>query len=548
MWFGKTTITVLAAVLLTSRLLLTRAQTPSDPGTTTPTSKSCIKALTPCAKYLNPSPKSDCCTDTVSGNSGNSSCICEVSPPDAKSCCSTDLLDSLSCICEASQNPALSKAAGLNKTQVIEISNLCWSGLDCRNDSSAATPFGAPQIGTSISSPGKKKIIIAAIVLSVTLVVLIAIGIGIFRTKRKKKRGVANAQNANRQDVDHLITAESLQYDLDTLEDATNNFSNNNKIGEGGFGGVYKGTLQKGQEVAVKRLSKSSGQGNKEFENEVVFLAKLQHRNLVNLLGFCLTSEDKLLVYEYVPNRSLDYFLFDPAKQDQLNWTMRYNIIKGIARGLQYLHEDSRLKIVHRDLKAANILLDAEMNPKIADFGIAKNFDVLLTQKTTNRIVGTYGYMAPEYAMHGQFSVKSDVYSFGILVLEMVNGQRISRFYQSESGESLLSFAWKSYSERRALDFMDPTLRSSYIIDEVAKCLHLGLFCVQDDIRKRPTMSTVIHMLHSESEASTSLVPQRPSSIYLIDTDQVTSTTTKSDTGSSSTPYSHTDQKENTVG
>ncbi|KAM7465176.1 hypothetical protein LguiB_012738 [Lonicera macranthoides] len=190
-------------------------------------------------------------------------------------------------------------------------------------------------------------------------------------------------------DVNDISNVQSLQFDLGTIQAATNNFSDENKIGEGGFGMVYKGTLADGQEIAVKRLSKTSGQGAQEFKNEVVLVAKLQHKNLVRLLGFCLEGQEKILIYEYVPNKSLDYFLFDPEKQGQLDWSIRYKIIEGIARGMLYLHEDSRLRIIHRDLKASNILLDAEMNAKVSDFGMARIFGADQTQGNTSKIVGT---------------------------------------------------------------------------------------------------------------------------------------------------------------
>ncbi|WZZ75922.1 hypothetical protein YC2023_087292 [Brassica napus] len=188
---------------------------------------------------------------------------------------------------------------------------------------------------------------------------------------------------------DDITTIESLQLDYGIIQAATNNYSENNKIGEGGFGEVYKGTFANGVEVAVKRLSKSSRQGDTEFKNEVAVVAKLQHRNLVRLLGFSLEQKERILVYEYVPNKSLDYFLFDPAKHGQLNWTRRYKIIEGIARGILYLHQDSRLTIIHRDLKASNILLDRDMNPKVADFGMARIFGMDQTQDNTSKIVGT---------------------------------------------------------------------------------------------------------------------------------------------------------------
>ncbi|XP_026432737.1 cysteine-rich receptor-like protein kinase 10 [Papaver somniferum] len=294
-----------------------------------------------------------------------------------------------------------------------------------------------------------------------------------------------------------VLETDSFRFNFSTISASTDNFSEANKLGEGGFGSVYKGTLSNRQEIAVKRLSKISGQGEREFKNEVTLVAKLQHKNLVKLVGFSLAGEEKLLIYEFMPNASLDQFLFDPIKRRHLIWERRYKIIGGIAKGLVYLHEESRLKIIHRDLKASNILLDMDMNPKIADFGMARLFVLDQTQASTNRIVGTHGYMAPEYIMHGKFSVKSDVFSFGVLVLEILSGQRNSCFHGPDTAQNLLSYAWRLYKYGSAVETLDPTLKGTSYRSEAMKCIHVALLCVQENAADRPTMPTVVQMLNN---------------------------------------------------
>ncbi|XP_016648803.1 PREDICTED: cysteine-rich receptor-like protein kinase 10 isoform X1 [Prunus mume] len=286
---------------------------------------------------------------------------------------------------------------------------------------------------------------------------------------------------------------------LASIHVATDKFSDSNKLGEGGFGPVYKGILSDGKEVAIKRLSSCSEQGAEEFTNEVLLILKLQHKNLVRLLGFCVDGEEKLLVYEYMPNSSLDVFLFDSKKRAQLDWSRRINIISGIARGILYLHEDSRLRIIHRDLKASNVLLDNDMNPKISDFGMARIFSGSEGQANTAIIVGTYGYMAPEYAMEGIYSVKSDVYGFGVLLLEIITGRRNAGFHRIKRVPSLVAYAWQVWNEGKGLELLDPLLLDSCDPDEFLRYLHIGLLCIQEDAQDRPTMSSVVVMLKSET-------------------------------------------------
>ncbi|KAG6754761.1 hypothetical protein POTOM_040555 [Populus tomentosa] len=296
-------------------------------------------------------------------------------------------------------------------------------------------------------------------------------------------------------------------FKLQILETATNNFDISKKLGQGGFGAVYRGKLPDGQEIAVKRLSRTSGQGREEFMNEVAVISKLQHRNLVILLGCCVEGEEMMLVYEYMPNKSLDAFLFDSLRKGQLDWKRRFNIINGICRGLLYLHRDSRLRIIHRDLKPSNILLDHELNPKISDFGIARISGG--NEVNTTRVVGTFGFMSPEYLMEGRFSEKSDVFSFGVLLLEIVSGRRNAHFYGNEHALSLIGFvclsatlpeiyAWKLWNEGDITALVDPAISDPCFQVEIFRCIQIGLLCVQELAKDRPAVSTISSMLNSE--------------------------------------------------
>ncbi|XP_038880864.1 cysteine-rich receptor-like protein kinase 10 [Benincasa hispida] len=361
------------------------------------------------------------------------------------------------------------------------------------------------------SSQGLSGKMIAIITISTVAAVAILASLLYCLLLSKKRRGeqvllrnLGDAKSAElmKQDLhsqDRDNDEEMHYFSFITLQAATNNFADANRLGEGGFGPVFKGKLMNGEEIAVKRLSVKSSQGHDEFKNEVMVIMKLQHKNLVRLLGCCLEGVEKLLVYEYMANTSLDAFLFDPVKCKQLDWLKRNNIINGVAKGILYLHEDSRLKIIHRDLKASNVLLDDEMNAKISDFGTARIFGGKQVEASTNRVVGTFGYMAPEYAMEGVFSIKSDVYSFGILMLEVISGRKNSGFFKVDNKQSLLSQAWQLWKEGKEEEMVDPNLVGECSLSEALRWIQIALLCVQEDPSIRPTMSMVVLMLGSKS-------------------------------------------------
>ncbi|KAL7244065.1 hypothetical protein ACSBR1_016319 [Camellia fascicularis] len=370
----------------------------------------------------------------------------------------------------------------------------------------------------------RKKITVAMLITGATTFVLAGLAAGCYVIRRQRSNGTQKDEERSHSALLHelanppsfainqegeFVSSQELPFmELATIMAATDNFSDSNKLGQGGFGIIYKGQLPDGKEVAVKRLSSVSEQGLDEFTNEVLLILKLQHKNLVRLLGFCIDGDEKLLIYEYMPNGSLDVFLLDPRKRAQMNWGRSLNIINGIARGMLYLHEDSRLRIIHRDLKPSNVLLDSELNPKISDFGMARIFGGSDDAANTARIVGTYGYMAPEFAMEGLYSVKSDVFSFGVLLIEIITGRRNATFHLTKCAPSLIAFVWQLWNEGKGLEMIDPLLMESCDLDEFLRYMHIGLLCVQEDAYDRPTMSSVVVML--KSEAVTLSQPERP--------------------------------------
>nr|DAD27354.1 TPA_asm: hypothetical protein HUJ06_028822 [Nelumbo nucifera] len=373
------------------------------------------------------------------------------------------------------------------------------------------------QLSGRSSTPGTEKdqrvrrhVLIVVVVVSIASLLLV-IGFSSYYLRRRKlkvrerkERGQglistggmasANIVTNEKNGLDQLQV-----FSFASIVAATNNFSEENKLGKGGFGHVYKGIWSQGQEIAVKRLSRSSTQGTEEFKNEIAVIAKLQHVNLVKVLGYCLEREEKILIYEYMPNKSLDSYLFDPARRILLNWERRIHIIEGVAQGLLYLHKFSRLKVIHRDLKASNILLDNQMNPKISDFGLARIFGGNESQADTNRVAGTFGYMPPEYVRQGVFSSKSDVFSFGVILLEILSGKRSTDVIDSNCSLILVEHAWKLFKSGRSMEFLDPILDVTYSPCKPTRYIHVGLLCVQANPMDRPAMEDIVSMLSNEN-------------------------------------------------
>ncbi|KAM5580808.1 hypothetical protein ABKV19_010159 [Rosa sericea] len=423
------------------------------------------------------------------------------------------------CESECRQNCSCTAYAYVNETDGSNIGTcLAWFGelLDLvENITISANDIYIRVHGSERGKKGvfvnslKRTLVIALVFAAVGLLTII-FGYFLWKKNLGNKGRIAGRMSENISNVSAGVGKNDTELTLFSLKSilaATNNFSEANKLGEGGFGPVYKGSLPENQEAAIKRLSKKSGQGHHEFTNELKLIAKLQHTNLVRLLGCCMEEDEMILIYEYMSNQSLDKFLFDPFQKTKLDWDTRFRIIQGIAQGVLYIHKYSRLKIIHRDLKASNVLLDGTMNPKVSDFGMARIFDINQIEANTKKIVGTYGYMSPEYALYGHFSEKLDVFSFGVLLLEIVSGKKNASFYHFENSLTLAHWIWELWKEGRGAEVIDASVRETCRIHEALRCIHVGLLCVQEAPADRPSMSSVIHML--EVNEATSLPPSK---------------------------------------
>uniref|UniRef100_A0A7N2L984 Cysteine-rich receptor-like protein kinase 2 n=2 Tax=Quercus lobata TaxID=97700 RepID=A0A7N2L984_QUELO len=347
------------------------------------------------------------------------------------------------------------------------------------------------------NSKGTTIVIAVSVASSVVLLVVgVAIGFYIWKHRyiQKKRRGSNDTEKLVK-----TLNDSSLNFKYSTLEKATGSFDNANKLGQGGFGTVYKGVLPDGREIAVKRLFFNNRHRAGDFYNEVNIISSVKHKNLVRLLGCSCSGPESLLVYEFLPNKSLDRFIFDANRGKALNWEKRYEIIVGTAEGLVYLHENSKNRIIHRDIKASNILLDSRLRAKIADFGLARSFEEDQSHIST-AIAGTLGYIAPEYLAHGQLTEKADVYSFGVLLLEIFTGRLNNRSKTSEYTDSLITITWKHFRSGTVGQLYDPNIMlhnhyNIYVKNEILRVLHIGLLCTQEIQSLRPTMSKALQML-----------------------------------------------------
>ncbi|KAG2689232.1 hypothetical protein I3760_09G130700 [Carya illinoinensis] len=381
-----------------------------------------------------------------------------------------------------------------NKTLEIRF---YWAGKGTQDVPRRGT-YGALISAISIDSnfhppdDRKRKIFLAlGTVLLVSILVFTILGI-------LRWKGYLGGRTSREQDLKGLDLQTGF-FTFRQIKAATNNFDAANKLGEGGFGSVYKGTLLDGTIIAVKQLSSKSKQGNREFVNEIGMISGLQHPNLVRLYGCCIERNQLLLVYEYMENNSLAHALFGPEEGPmKLDWHTRHKICVGIARGLAFLHEESPLKIVHRDIKTTNVLLDKDLNPKISDFGLAKLDEEENTHIST-RVAGTIGYMAPEYALWGYLTYKADVYSFGIVALELVAGKNNMKFRPTDDFVCLLDWALVLQQKGNLMELVDPRLGSNFSKEEAVRMVKVALLCTNPSPALRPTMSAVVSMLEGRT-------------------------------------------------
>ncbi|KAI7730608.1 hypothetical protein M8C21_004001 [Ambrosia artemisiifolia] len=371
---------------------------------------------------------------------------------------------------------------------------------------------------TSLDSVEEKNIKLGLVVgIPVGVLFLSIIAFVLWRMRRK----VAEHEEEEENSVDVEMNNEfetgtgAKRYSYHELANSTGNFAEKEKLGEGGFGGVYRGFFKdSSMYIAVKRVSKSSKQGMKEYASEVKIISRLRHRNLVQLIGWCHQKGELLLVYEYMENGSLDSHLF--KGKSLLTWETRYRIVQGLASALLYLHEEWEQCVLHRDIKSSNVMLDSNFNAKLGDFGLAKLVDHDKGSQTT-MLAGTLGYMAPECLLTGRATKESDVFSFGVVALEIACGRKPIEYKVQEKQVRLVEWVWELYGAGTLLEGVDPSLGSDFDEEEIKRLMIVGLWCVHPDSESRPSMRQAIKVLNSEASLP-SLPPNMPVASYLTPT------------------------------
>jgi len=367
----------------------------------------------------------------------------------------------------------------------------------------STTPFWNSEDSASSFSSKKRVVLWTVLSSSVGLILVLIVSVLAWKKKKACKAGEGSLRGLYGSELPARISISSLNYSYKDLKKATCSFSVENKIGQGSNGTVYKAVLPGGNEVAAKRLFLNTKQCVDQFFNEVDVISQVRHKNLVKLLGCSVDGPESFLIYEYHFNKSLDLFIYADDQNRHLDWQQRFDIIFGIAEGLCYLHEESETRIIHRDIKASNVLLDQKLKPKITDFGLAR---VLCADRThlTTGVAGTVGYMAPEYVVHGHLTEKADVYSFGVLVIEIVTGKRCCGSTGSHSGHSLLAEVWHSYKTNTVEKIVDARLQQevrTLDFEEITRVVQIGLLCTQANPDERPAMSRVVELLRDRDGA-----------------------------------------------
>jgi len=354
-----------------------------------------------------------------------------------------------------------------------------------------AAPFLDLSSLPQLPQPKKKQTsLIIGVSLAACVIALCSIAFGIYIIRKIKNADVIEAWE---------LEVGPHRYSYEELKKATKGFKEKELLGQGGFGKVYNGILPKSKiQVAVKRVSHESKQGLREFVSEIASIGRLRHRNLVQLLGWCRRRGDLLLVYDFMSNGSLDKYLFEDS-EIVLSWEQRFKIIKGVAAGLLFLHEGYEQVVIHRDVKASNVLLDCELNGRLGDFGLARLYEHGSNPGTT-RVVGTLGYLAPELPRTGKASTSSDVFAFGALLLEVACGRRPIEPKALQEQLVLVEWVWERYKEGRILQVVDPKLNGDFNESEVMMVLKLGLMCSNDVATIRPSIRQVVRILDGEVE------------------------------------------------